>query len=73
MPDGRGEDVPLTVEAEGVRLHARRHLEDLLFLTRGLPTPYPGTLPTFADGTRVQQTIDAALQATGGWVAPEAE
>ena len=73
MPDGSGEDVPLPVETDGVWLHARRHLEDLLFLTRGLPTPYPGTLPTFDDGARVQHTIDAALQATGGWVAPEAD
>jgi predicted dehydrogenase len=73
MPDGRSEDVQLTVETDGVWLYARRHLEDLLFRTRGLPTPYPGTLPTFTDGARVQQTIDAALQATDGWVAPRAE
>jgi predicted dehydrogenase len=69
MPDGRGEDVPLAVETDGVWLYALRHLEDLLFLTRGLPTPYPGTLPTFTDGARVQQVIDAALQDTAGWAA----
>ena len=73
MPNGCGEDVPLTVETDGVWLYARRHLDDLLCRTRGLPSPYPGTLPTFDDGARVQHTIDAALQATAGWVAPEAK
>ena len=65
--DGKLEDVPLEGLDSSVSIYARRHIADMIARLEGRQSPYPGTLPTLRDGVRVQQVLEAALDATGGW------
>jgi predicted dehydrogenase len=51
--------------------YSRRHLEDFIGRMRGEDTAWPGTLPTLADGARVQDVLETALQATEHWASVE--
>jgi predicted dehydrogenase len=66
-PDGRVvEEVELEPVGEAQSGYARRHWADVL---RALDTGQaPAGLPSFEDGARIQQVLDAALQATDRWV-----
>jgi predicted dehydrogenase len=48
--------------------YCRRHLEDFLGHVHGEVTAWKGTLPSLADGARVQDVLETALQATARWV-----
>jgi len=65
--DGATEHIPLAESAVSCWTYAQRHIADMLALLHGEPSPYPDTLPTFRDGVLVQQVLEAALRATGGW------
>lgn len=67
--DGATEHVPLEESPVSAWAYVQRHIADMLALLHGEPTPYPRTLPTFRDGVLVQQVLEAALIATGGWEA----
>ena len=56
-------EMPLAT-IDGAHGYALRHSADMIRLLRGEPALYPGTLPSFADGSAVQLVLDAA-QAEG--------
>jgi predicted dehydrogenase len=45
----------------------RRHMADLIALVAGKAPRYEGTLPTFEDGVRAQEVLEASLAATETW------
>ncbi len=65
--DGVAREVPLHGLDNAIGAPTARHIDDVVALVQGRPSPYPGTLPTLPDGARVQRVLDAALTATGGW------
>jgi hypothetical protein len=44
-----------------------RHLADLIALMLGQPLTYENTLPTFTDGVRVQEVLEASLASQEQW------
>jgi predicted dehydrogenase len=82
IPDGQayrlyGLDGSVRAEADLPELgdsyagYCRRHLEDFIGQIRGEATAWESTLPSLADGARVQDVLEAALQATEQWVSVE--
>ncbi len=69
--DGVMTEMPLAPLVDPVSGCAARHVSDLVTRMRGEVSLFPDTLPTLRDGVRVQQALEAALAATGGWVSPE--
>jgi len=63
------EEVPLEPLGDPGSAYARRHLADFTAIVAGRPSPFPGVLPTFADGARIQRVLEASLRATERWVA----
>lgn len=51
--------------------YSRRHLEDFIGRMRGEDTAWSGTLPSLADGARVQDVLETALHATEQWASVE--
>lgn len=62
-----GEDVSLEPLGDLRAGYARRHLADFIAVLRGTPPAFEGTLPTFADGARVQDLLEAALAGQQVW------
>jgi predicted dehydrogenase len=56
---------------DGYSGYSRRHLEDFIGQIRGEETAWPGTLPSLADGARVQDVLETALHATERWTSVE--
>jgi predicted dehydrogenase len=65
---GEPEAVPLAPGGDPLTGSAGRQLADFAARLRGQPSPYEDTLPSLADGARVQDVLDAALAATERWV-----
>jgi len=65
--DGVAQKVPLHGLDDAIGARTARHIDDVVALVQGRPSPYPGTLPTLRDGARVQRVLDAAPTATGNW------
>jgi predicted dehydrogenase len=68
--DGVMKEMPLVALGDPVSGCAARHVSDLVTRMRGEVSVFPDTLPTLRDGVRVQQVLEAALAATGGWMSP---
>ena len=67
--DGAVNDQPaLEPLGDSGSAYARRHLEDFIATIRGEEVRHPATLPTLADGARVQRVLEAAIAATSQWV-----
>jgi predicted dehydrogenase len=62
------EDVPLEPLGDAGSAYARRHLTDFISTIRGEAVRHPATLPTLADGARVQRVLEGAVGATSHWV-----
>jgi predicted dehydrogenase len=60
--------VPLAPAGDPLTSSACRQLADFAALLRGQPPRHADTLPSLADGARVQDVLDAALAATESWV-----
>jgi predicted dehydrogenase len=65
--DGDAIEVPLEPLADPVYGYAARHVVDIVARMRGEPSPFPHTMPDFADGVAVQEVLEAALRANQGW------
>jgi predicted dehydrogenase len=65
--DGDAIEVPLEPLADPVCGYAARHVVDIVARMRGEPSPFPHTMPDFADGVAVQEVLEAALRANQGW------
>jgi predicted dehydrogenase len=63
------EDVELEPLGDPGSAYALRHLTDFVAKVRADRPTHEGTLPTFADGARVQRVLEAALGATQHWAA----
>lgn len=63
------EEVELEPLGDPRSAYALRHLTDFVAKVRGDRPTHEGTLPTLADGARVQRVLEAALGATKRWVA----
>jgi predicted dehydrogenase len=61
------EEVPLEPLDDRRSAYARRHLKDFIARLCGEPPPFEATLPTFEDGARVQDVLEAALAGQEGW------
>ncbi|MFN8624192.1 MAG: Gfo/Idh/MocA family oxidoreductase [Chloroflexota bacterium] len=61
------EEVTLDPLGDPRSAYARRHLADFTAIVAGRPSPFPGVLPTFADGARIQRVLEATLRATERW------
>jgi predicted dehydrogenase len=65
------ENVPLAAEGDPVSGNAARQLSDLVRVIEGGSPRFPNTLPTLADGVRVQEVLEAALAARESWAEVE--
>jgi predicted dehydrogenase len=63
------EEVELEPLGDPRSAYALRHLTDFVARVRGDRPTHEGTLPTLADGARVQRVLEAALGATKRWAA----
>jgi len=63
--DGEMREMSLEPVGDAVSNNATRHVADIIARLRGGESPYPGTMPSFGDGVRVQRVIEAALTANG--------
>lgn len=61
------EEVGLEPLGDPRSAYALRHLTDFVARIRGEEPTHQDTLPTFADGARVQYVLEAALGATNHW------
>ena len=66
-----GEEVALESLGDAGSAYARRHFADFLARINGDPPVYPATLPSLADGARVQDVLESALGATDKWMTVE--
>lgn len=66
------EDVPLEPLGPSGPAYARRHLADFVTRIDGREPLYHSTLPTLADGARVQDVLESAIGATERWVTIDA-
>ena len=64
-------ETDLEVLGDAYSSYSRRHLEDFVGHMRGEVSAWPNTLPTLADGARVQDVLETALRATEQWVRVE--
>jgi predicted dehydrogenase len=69
--DGDAREIPLQPLVDPMFGYAARHVADLVARVQGAPSPFPHTMPDFADGVAVQEVLEAALSATGGWASPD--
>jgi predicted dehydrogenase len=67
------EEVALEPLGEPRSAYARRHVADFVSLVQGARPRFEHTLPTFADGARVQAVLETALDATRRWARVEAD
>lgn len=61
------ENVDLEPLDQAASAYARRHFADFIALIRGDAPLYHSTLPSLADGARVQDVLETALRATEAW------
>lgn len=61
------EEVALEALGTSGPAYARRHFQDLIARIQGEEPVFDSTLPTFDDGARVQDVLEAALGATEAW------
>ena len=65
------EMLPLAAEGDPVSGNAARQLSDLVRVIAGGSPRFPNTLPSLADGVRVQEVLQAALAARESWAEVE--
>ena len=66
------EEVPIEALGDSGSAYARRHLADFVATIDDEGGATSATLPTFADGARIQRILQTALEATDGWMEVEA-